>query len=88
MLKGWLQKQGIEFILENKPITALKADGGRVKSVVIGEGGEREVPADMVVVCMGMRPNTRLAREAGIQPERVAGLSQTTLCMSKRQEAT
>jgi len=74
MLKGWLQKQGIEFILENKPITALKADGGRVKSVVIGEGGEREVPADMVVVCMGMRPNTRLAREAGIQTGERGGI--------------
>jgi len=67
MLKDWVQKKGIDFILDNKPITALKADGTRVRSVVIGQGGETEVPADMVVVSMGMRPNTRLAVEAGIE---------------------
>jgi NADH oxidase (H2O2-forming) len=74
LLKEWLEKQGIEFILENKPITALKSDGGRVKSVVIGEGGEREIPADMVIVSMGMRPNTKLARDDGIETGETGGI--------------
>jgi len=74
MLKDWLQKKGIDFILEKKPITALKADGTRVKSVVIGQGGEMEVPADMVVVSMGMRPNTKLAVEAGIETGDTGGI--------------
>ncbi len=67
MLKEWMQKQGIEFILENQPISSLKEDGGRVSSVLIGPRGEKEIPAEMVVVAMGMRPNVRLAEEAGIE---------------------
>jgi NADH oxidase (H2O2-forming) len=67
MLKEWMQKQGIEFILENQPISGLKEDGGRVRSVLIGPRGEKEIPAEMVVVAMGMRPNVRLAEEAGIE---------------------
>ncbi len=74
MLKEWLQKKGIEFILEKKPITALKSDRGRVKSVVIGHGGEIEVPADMVIVSMGMRPNNKLAVEAGIETGDTGGI--------------
>jgi Uncharacterized NAD(FAD)-dependent dehydrogenases len=37
MLKEWMQKQGIEFILENQPISGLKEDGGRVSSVLMAQ---------------------------------------------------
>jgi len=74
MLKEWLEKKGIGFILENKPIAALKSDGKRVKSVVIGKGDGREIPADIVMVAMGMRPNTKLAGEAGIETGGTGGI--------------
>jgi len=74
ILKGWLEKQGIEFILENEPITALNSDGERVKSVVIGKGRDKEIPADMVIVSMGMRPNAKLAQEAGIETGDTGGI--------------
>lgn len=72
MLKQWLEKKGIEFILENKPIIALKSDGDQIKSVVIGEG--KEIPADMLIVSMGMKPNAKLAHEAGIETGETGGI--------------
>ncbi len=66
MVKNWLEeKHGIQFILARKEITAVRGEGGRVKSVVIGDG--EEIPADVVVIAKGMRPNVRLAVEAGIE---------------------
>ena len=75
MLKEWLEKQGIRLILERKEITGLKGDGGRVKSVVIGNGGEKEeIPADVVVIAKGMNPNTELVRDAGIETGESRGI--------------
>ncbi|MBA7516801.1 putative NADH oxidase [subsurface metagenome] len=75
MVKEWLEKQGIKLILERKEITALKGDGGRVKSVVIGNGGEEEgIPADVVVIAKGMNPNTELVRDAGIETGESRGI--------------
>jgi NADPH-dependent 2,4-dienoyl-CoA reductase/sulfur reductase-like enzyme len=63
-----LEKQGIRLILERKEIVAVKGDGGRVKSVVIGTGGnEEEIPVDVVVIARGMNPNVALAQEAGVE---------------------
>jgi len=73
MLKEWLEKQGIKFILEQKAITALKEEDGRVRSVVIGDG-EEEIPADLVVISMGMRPNTKLTSDAGIETGETGGI--------------
>ncbi len=65
IVKKWLEeKHGIRFILERKEITAVRGEGGRVKSVVIGDG--EEIPAEVVVIARGMRPNVRLAVDAGI----------------------
>ncbi|MGB2842669.1 MAG: FAD-dependent oxidoreductase [Halobacteriota archaeon] len=75
MVKEWLEKQGIRFILERKEITGLKGDGGRVKSVVISDGGEEEeIPADVVVIAKGMNPNTQLAKDAGIETGESRGI--------------
>ncbi|RZN37019.1 MAG: hypothetical protein EFT35_06975 [Methanophagales archaeon ANME-1-THS] len=63
MVKEWLEKKGIRFILEHKPLTALKGDGGRLKSVVVGD---EEIPADIAVIAIGAEPNTKLASNAGI----------------------
>jgi NADPH-dependent 2,4-dienoyl-CoA reductase/sulfur reductase-like enzyme len=46
-----------------EPLVGFETTGGRVTGVVTGE---RTLPADLVVLGMGVRPNSRLAREAGI----------------------
>ncbi len=75
MVKEWLEKQGIRFILERKEITRLNGDEGRVKSVVIGNGGaEEEIPADVVVIAKGMNPNTELAMDSGIETGESGGI--------------
>ncbi|MDI6884957.1 MAG: FAD-dependent oxidoreductase [archaeon] len=71
MLKEWLEKQGIRFILERKLLTALKGDGGRLKSVVVGD---EEIPADIAVIAVGADPNTELASNAGIDTGEYGGI--------------
>jgi NADH oxidase (H2O2-forming) len=86
MVKAWLEQQGIRFILERKEITALKGDGGRVNSVVIGEGeGEKEeISADVVVIAKGMNPNTELARDAGIEIGESRGIAVDSVMRVKK----
>jgi NADH oxidase (H2O2-forming) len=64
LLKEWLEKQGIQFILERRPLTAVKGEGGRVKSVVVGD---KELPADVAVIALGAAPNTDLARDPELE---------------------
>ncbi|MFE2943010.1 NAD(P)/FAD-dependent oxidoreductase [Streptomyces sp. NPDC059255] len=54
---------GVRFEL-NAAVSELRGTGGRVESVVLADG--RELPADLVVVGVGMVPNDRLAAGAGI----------------------
>ncbi|MHC1604147.1 MAG: FAD-dependent oxidoreductase [Candidatus Syntropharchaeales archaeon] len=65
-----LEELEIRFIL-GKETVAIKGDGD-VKSVLIGD---TEVPADIVVVCAGMRPNVDLAKEAGIEIGESGGIA-------------
>jgi NADH oxidase (H2O2-forming) len=48
----------------NTRTEAYLGDNGRISGVKTSEG---ELPADIVVVCTHKRPNSRLAREAGIE---------------------
>lgn len=70
ILKEWLEKKGIRFILEKRSLT-LKGDGDRLKYVVVGE---EEIPADIAVIATGARPNTKLASNAGIDIGRHGGI--------------
>ena len=44
-------------------VTAIEEDNGRVSAVITAE---RSIPADIVVLGLGVRPNIELARDAGI----------------------
>ncbi|NLX20095.1 MAG: FAD-dependent oxidoreductase [Phycisphaerae bacterium] len=46
-------------------VNALSAEGGRVTGVRFDNG--EEIPADLVLVSVGVRPNVELAREAGLR---------------------
>ncbi|WP_345712148.1 NAD(P)/FAD-dependent oxidoreductase, partial [Kineococcus glutinatus] len=59
-----VRAEGIELVLSD-PVAAIDTDAaGRARAVVTGSG--RELPADLVVLGLGVRPHVRLAQEAGI----------------------
>lgn len=59
------EKEGVRFVL-GKPASKIIGDG-RVKGVEVK--GE-EIPADLVVMCVGVVPRKELAEEAGIEVDR------------------
>ena len=65
LLQRALEERGIRFLLPAHTEALLGNDEGRVCAVRFKDG--REVPADLVVMAAGIRPNTELAREAGLR---------------------
>src|SRR3954449_10444770 len=56
--------EGIELVLSDACGAVEVGPDGRVRAVVTASG--KELPADLVVLGLGVRPNVRLAQEAGI----------------------
>ena len=59
-----VRAEGIELVLSDGVAAIDVGPDGRARAVVTASG--RELPADLVVLGLGVRPNVRLAREAGI----------------------
>jgi NADPH-dependent 2,4-dienoyl-CoA reductase/sulfur reductase-like enzyme len=55
---------GIELLLSEEVVAVDVGSDGRAQAVVTAGG--RELPADLIVLGLGVRPNIRLAQEAGI----------------------
>ncbi len=66
LLKASLEKRGLRFEMEAETKAILGAS--RVESVQFGDGWE--IPADLVVMAVGIRPNIDLAKSAGVYCER------------------
>ena len=66
MLKRAVEAKGITVLLEAE--TARIIGSGRVEAVELKDGSI--IPADAVVVAVGIRPNIELAREAGLAVNR------------------
>lgn len=66
MLRDSLEKRGLRFLMEVQT-DAILGDG-RVSRVRFKNG--LEIPADLVVMAVGIRPNIDLARSSGIHCER------------------
>ena len=65
MLQASLEARGLKFLLEKQTealIRGPESDGGRVSAVRFKDG--LEIPADLVVMAAGIRPNTALAESA------------------------
>ena len=65
LLQRALEERGIRFLLPAQTEALLGDDSGRVRAVRFKDG--QEVLADLVVMAAGIRPNTELARSAGIR---------------------
>ena len=64
MLQQSLEERGLQFRIGAQTQELVGGDDGRVKAVRFKDG--TEVPADLVVMAVGIRPNTELAEQAGL----------------------
>ena len=64
MLQASLEAKGMKFLLSKQTEALVEGDYGRVAAVRFKDGGA--IPADLVVVAAGIRPNYALAESAGI----------------------
>jgi NADPH-dependent 2,4-dienoyl-CoA reductase/sulfur reductase-like enzyme len=66
-----MRAMGVELFLEEK-VTAIEHSKGRARAVVTEE---RTLPADIVVLGIGVQPNVELAQRAGIEIGSSGGIS-------------
>ena len=68
LLQGALEARGLSFLLGANTEALLSDDQGRVRAVKFKDG--LEVPADLVVMAAGIRPNISLAESTGLHCNR------------------
>jgi nitrite reductase (NADH) large subunit len=68
MLQTSLEQRGLKFLLEKNTKELIGDASGRVSSIRFTDGDE--IPADLVVMAVGIRPNTALAEASGIHCNR------------------
>ncbi len=75
LLQQSLESRGITFEIGAQTEALLEGPDGRVRAVRFKDG--REIPADLVVMAAGIRPNTALAESAGLMCNRGIVVSDT-----------
>jgi NAD(P)H-dependent nitrite reductase large subunit/NAD(P)H-dependent nitrite reductase small subunit len=66
LLKASLESRGLRFRMSARTVAVLGE--GRAAGLRLGDG--TEIPADLIVMAAGVRPNVELARRAGLRCER------------------
>ena len=74
MLQKSLEQKGLTFLLEKQTAEIVGRDG-RAAAVRLKDG--TEIPADLVVMAVGIRPNVELAQSAGLHCNRGIVVSDT-----------
>ncbi len=62
IVQNYLAGKGVEIITSDG-VKSFEGDGNTVTKVITGK---RQLPADMVILSIGIRPNTKLAQDGGI----------------------
>jgi nitrite reductase (NADH) large subunit len=75
MLQTSLEARGLKFLIGAQTDAIVAGEGGRVAAVRFKDG--RDVPADLVVMAAGIRPNTELAEKIGLHCQRGIVVSDT-----------
>ncbi|SHH73048.1 nitrite reductase large subunit NirB [Pollutimonas bauzanensis] len=68
LLQKNLEGRGLEFLMDHQTEAIVGDDAGAVKAIRFKDG--TELATDLVVMAVGIRPNTDLAERAGIYTER------------------
>src|SRR5574343_685477 len=68
MLQASLEARGMQFRMSAQTSALVAANSGRVDKVEFKDGSH--VPADLVVMAVGIRPNTQLAESMGLHVNR------------------
>ena len=75
LLRKSLADRGLDFLIGAQTESLLGDDDGRVRAVRFKDG--TEVPAQLVVMAAGIRPNTALAESAGLHCQRGIAVTDT-----------
>ncbi|MEY4562393.1 MAG: hypothetical protein RLZZ618_1670 [Pseudomonadota bacterium] len=75
LLQKSLEERGLRFLIGANTQALIGDENGRVKAVQFKDG--TEVPADLVVMAAGVRPNTELAEKIGLHCNRGIVVSDT-----------
>jgi len=75
LLQRSLQARGLEFLMARETRELLDDGQGRVCGVRFADGSQ--VPAELVVMAAGIRPNTALAERSGLRVDRGVVVSDT-----------
>jgi nitrite reductase (NADH) large subunit len=75
LLRQSLEARGLSFLMPRQTAAILGDARGRVRALRFADGGEAE--ADLVVMAVGIRPNTALAERAGLYVNRGLVVSDT-----------
>ena len=75
LLQSNLEARGLKFLLQKQTAELVKGDSGRVQAVRFKDGDL--IPADLVVMAVGIRPNTALAESAGLHCDRGVRVTDT-----------
>jgi nitrite reductase (NADH) large subunit len=68
LLQQSLEAKGLQFLLQKQTAEIVGNERGRVRAVRFKDGSE--IAADLVVMAVGIRPNTELAESAGLHCSR------------------
>ncbi|HEY9279349.1 MAG TPA: nitrite reductase large subunit NirB [Eoetvoesiella sp.] len=68
LLQTSLEKRGLEFLMQHQTEAILGDENGEVKGIRFKNGSE--MPTSLVVMAVGIRPNTELAEQAGIYADK------------------
>ena len=68
LLQQSLETKGLKFALEKQTAELIAGESGRVSAIKFKDG--ETLPADLVVMAVGIRPDTGLAEAAGLHCER------------------
>ena len=71
MMSTELKSHEVNLLLEERAVRILGDDQGKVIKVITDK---RELPADLVILAAGVRPNTALAEQAGLVIGRTGGI--------------
>ena len=66
-VKAFLEENKIRFHLENT-VTEAKAENGKITEVILKSG--EVLPCDLLILAVGVRPETELAEQAGLEVNR------------------